>query len=265
MFGIERLQGDMMRAITKYPGEKVYVAKLDIKGYFMSMRRKKLFERITWGLDRQFVPDEVTGDRGEIYKVCRFLWRKIIFDDPVKGVRIRGRETDWQELDPSKSLKNQPPGQGIVIGNLTSQLLSNIFLDQLDRFVTIQLGYKLYGRYVDDFYIVVPESQLAQLKIDIGRIEKFLLEKLGLTLHPKKRHLQCVDKGIVFLGFNVHPRFIVPGKRLKKNFKRAVWNYATGRRADREVIQSYLGLMEHCNAYNFIKKVFAGVGWEYDV
>lgn len=53
-------------------------------------------------------------------------------------------------------------GRGIVIGNLTSRLLSNIYLDQLDRYVKFELGHKHYGRYFDNFYILVKMNENVQ-------------------------------------------------------------------------------------------------------
>ena len=88
-------------------------------------------------------------------------------DDPCRDVRRKGWPQDWRNVPDAKSLFKQPAGVGIVIGNLTSQLLSNIYLDQLDRFVTQTLGWKAYGRYVDDFYIVVAEEDLPRVLKDV--------------------------------------------------------------------------------------------------
>lgn len=128
----------------------------------------------------------------------------------------------WNGLPASKSLFKQPKGQGIAIGNLTSQLVSNIYLDQLDRYVTFQLGFKHYGRYVDDFYIV--HTNKNELIKATKVIENYLEKHLRLTLHPNKRYLQHINKGVAFLGAVVYPYRIHPGKRLKTNMKRALEN-----------------------------------------
>ena len=126
-------------------------------------------DRVMDGLNRQFANYD-----NKRYKILRHAIREIIFDDPVQGVKIQGLLDDWRDLPEDKSLFCQPPGQGMVIGNLTSQDFSNIYMDMLDRFVTITLGYKHYGRYVDDFYIVVTEDELPQAKRDIKAIGTFL-------------------------------------------------------------------------------------------
>lgn len=79
----------------------------------------------------------------------------------------------------------QPAGQGMVIGNYTSQTFSNIYLDPLDRFIHFTLGYKHYGRYVDDFYVVVTKEELPQAKRDIGAIQAFAAG-YGLSINRKK-------------------------------------------------------------------------------
>ena len=75
-------------------------------------------------------------------------------------------------------------GKGIPLGNLTSQLFANIYLDPLDKFVKHQLRAKYYLRYADDFMLsdTNPDRLLGYL-IEINR---FLRDNLGLTLHPNK-------------------------------------------------------------------------------
>lgn len=159
LYGIKRLDHHI-RSVSHNYAKETYVVKLDIQGYFMSLPRRELYARAIWGLNRQFEGREKSRE----YEMMKFLWQTTIFDDPIHGVRRKGDLAGWDKLPASKSLFGQPAGKGIVIGNLTSQLLSNIYLDQLDRFIVYELGYKHYGRYVDDFYIVVSAEQLARIK-----------------------------------------------------------------------------------------------------
>ena len=258
MFGIRRLDYHI-RSVSHNYAKKAYVAKLDIQGYFMSLPRQRLYEQAIWGLDQQFAGKKDTRE----YELMRFLWYQTIFDDPIHGVRKKGRLSGWDELPSSKSLFGQPAGKGIVIGNLTSQLLSNIYLDQLDRFVTYDLGYKHYGRYVDDFYIVASEEELPQLKKDIRAIEEFLKLR-QLTLHPKKRMLTESSKGIPFLGAVVYNNHIVPGRRLKKNTKIACREVMMGIR-DENSIASYLGHAKYLKSTKMLEEAFQEIGWEYNI
>lgn len=255
--GIRRLDYHI-RSVSFNYARRVYILKLDIQGYFMSLPRKELYERAIWGLDLQYVGRKDSSE----YKLLKYLWHQVIFDDPVKGVKKKGKLSDWDLLPDNKSLFCQPPGIGIVIGNLTSQLLSNIYLDMLDRFVTFDLGYKHYGRYVDDFYIVVTEEELPQLLRDVGAIEEFLKSK-KLVLHPNKRLLTTSDKGVPFLGAMIHEGFILPGERLKRNFRKACQEVQAGRK-DIETFISYLGHVEHFNKIRFLSEEFERVGLDYN-
>lgn len=255
IYGIERLK-KRIRSVSCNYTVPTYVLKLDIKGYFMSLRHDLIYERVCWGLTRQF------STRPETRKLLEYLWHEVIFDKPCDGVRIRGKWSNWEKLPKDKSLFFQLPEVGIVIGNLSSQLLSNIFLDLLDRYIIFELGYKAYGRYVDDFYIIVQEKDRKKLLADIPKIEKFLKEQMALTLHPKKRYFQEVHKGVEFLGAVVYPYFVVPTKRFKNNFYRSAAEVGMGYR-DVAAITSYLGRLKHMNGQKLAAEVFRRMGWQY--
>ena len=256
LMAVERLVKNERR-ITKNYTEEAWIFKFDIQSFFMSLPRKRLYETVCWGLARQFPKESYVG------KTCDFLWYQIIMDDPTRKARKRGNICNWNPkvLPSNKSLFNQPKGQGIVIGNLTSQLLSNVYLDFLDRYITIELGYKYYGRYVDDFYILVLEKDIPKLKEDSKKIKLFL-RTLGLTLHPNKHYAQSIYKGVNFIGANIRPHCVMPSLRVVKNFRNATRLYMMDL-VDKEVIISFLGLMKHRDSYKIIQKTFDKVGWEY--
>lgn len=255
LYGIKDLQRKIRR-VSENGTKGCYVIKRDLRGYFMSLDHEKLYERVAWGLDRQF------PERGELYSTLKFLWKQIIFDDPISDVKIRGRKSDWDDLPPDKSLFYTTKSRGIVIGNLTSQLLSNIYLDQLDRFIVIELGYRNYGRYVDDFFIVVGEDELEKVRSDLCLVEDFVNE-LGLVIHPKKKYDILASNGVDFLGAKVFADHILPGERIARKFAEAVYKFATTGDGKIEGIGSYDGHLAHYDSYELIKKVYNGVGWEY--
>lgn len=263
LFGIRRAQKFMREATQNYQ-QKAYVVKLDIQGYFMSLKREKLYERVKWGLDRQF-NDAMSDPMGyQLYDICKFLWRQVLLDDPVSKSWKRGPLSNWNSdvLPPRKSLYVQPYGQGIVIGNLTSQLVSNIFLDMLDRFIRFDLGYKWYGRYVDDFFIIVTEDDYEGLKKDVVLIENFLRDELGLKLHPDKRYYQEVSKGMSFLGARIYPFCLYPSNRLQVNFYKAIYEVQSGIKSADSIV-SYLGIMFHMDADKLLERSFGVAGWDY--
>lgn len=244
-------------------GEEVYIVKLDIQGYFVSLNRQKVYRRVIWGLKRQFPPSPKTGYRPREYYMLRYLWRQVIFDDPTSHVEKRGSEKEWETVPASKSQFKQAPGIGIVIGNLSSQLLSNIYLDLLDRYVVYTLGYKFYGRYVDDFYFLVPKSKLNEAIADVGRIREYL-RGLGLTLHPKKIYIQNINRGVLFLGNKIYPNMILPGPRIVKNYYKAIERVMAGE-ADIETLISYMGHFIHVKGTKIQQKIFGHVGLEFEM
>ncbi len=232
LVGIRRLQKRMMQASLN--GERqAWVLKLDVLGYFRSPPREKLYERVEWGLRKQYANDM----DGYEYGVCRQLWEKVIFDEPTRGVRTQGWREDWRQVPRSKSLFYAKPGCGMVLGNLTSQLLSNIYLDMLDRYVVYELGFRHYGRYVDDFYLVAEDRR--ELVAAIPKIDQYL-KSIGLTLHPRKMYLQEVSHGVDFLGAVVYPWRVQAGARVRNGLRRA-YRYGQGAAS----VTSYIGAIKH--------------------
>ena len=259
LMGIRRAQRYMRVASNNFT-EPAHILKFDLKGFFMSILRARLLERVKWGMDRQFAGylNEPAGR--QLYDMCLFLWTQVIMDDPVEKAQRRGPLDDWRKVPPEKSLFCQPPGKGIVIGNLTSQLASNIYLDQLDRFVTMELGYKCYGRYVDDFYIIVNGERYRRMLKEVKVLEEFISEQLDGTLHPRKRYIQPVRHGMQFLGARVYPHAIVPSDRLQAKFRRTMKGFIKGHKGY-DSVQSYIGLMKHMDSEEFIRSVFEEMGW----
>lgn len=92
------------------------------------------------------------------------------------------------------ALKGQP------IGNLTSQLFANVYLDHLDQFIKHILGESYYLRYMDDFLIIHPSKQhLDEVKI---LLSNFVRDELGLTLHPKKTNIHKFVTAERFVGYD---------------------------------------------------------------
>ena len=255
LFGIKRLQHHIL-SVSQNMKRKAYVVQLDLSGYFMHIKRDVLYELVKTRLDKQF-PAEARDRR---YQILLWAISQVIFDDPTNGVRLQGTYRDWTGLPEDKSLMMQPDGQGMVIGNYTSQTFSNIYLDPLDKFISVTLGYKHYGRYVDDFYFVVTEAELPQVKRDIKAIQDFAAG-YGLSLNKKKTKITEVHKGVKFLGIVVRGFRLYPCQRLKKNFKKAVYGVAVGLKSP-DVIVSYLGMFSHLDAGKIIKKTFESVGWD---
>jgi hypothetical protein len=170
-------------------------------------------------------------------------------------------------LPASKSLFHAAPDCGLPIGNLSSQVFANFYMDMFDHFVKHDLGIKYYGRYVDDFIIVHQSKDYLKRLIPILRT--FLTEELGLSLHPKKIYLQHYAKGLTFLGVVIKPNRIYIGARTKGNFYEAIQrqnvviqDHKPGKAEQAQFlssINSYLGILQHYHTYNLRKKML----WRY--
>jgi hypothetical protein len=193
------------------------------------------------------------------------LIHKIVFHDPTKHCVIKGKREDWIGLPKSKSLFYAEKSKGLPIGNLTSQLFGNVYLNDLDHFVKYRLGIKYYGRYVDDFVIVHPNKEY--LKSVIPVLREYLQTHLLLELHPKKIYFQHFSKGVDFLGTVIKPYRIYVRNRTKGNFYKKIqyWNNFLAERKYKltkedikqflSSINSYLGMMQHYNTYKLRKKM----------
>jgi hypothetical protein len=149
-------------------------------------------------------------------KLVLALLKKIVFHDYIKDCVIRGGRTNWQKLPRNKSLFFTPPGFGLPIGNLTSQLFSNVYLNDFDHFIKRTLKFKYYGRYVDDLIII--DGNKEKLKKTIILIAEYLSTNLNLKIHPRKIYLQPYVKGVNFLGGIVKPTEFMSATGLKPVF-----------------------------------------------
>ena len=97
------------------------------------------------------------------------------------------------------NVPDNPKGEGMPLGNLTSQFFANVYLNELDKFVKHELRAKFYIRYVDDFVLL--DSSKEKL-LTWGRgIDNFLVKNLNLELHKDKSKIISLSKGIDFVGF----------------------------------------------------------------
>jgi len=140
-------------------------------------------------------------------------------------------------------------GVGLPLGNLTSQLLVNVYMNEFDQFVKHKLKAKHYIRYADDFVFLSRDRGWLESLIPL--IETFLSARLKLELHPKKLSIGTLAAGVDFLGWVHFFDHRVLRTSSKKRILRRIKE--TGGRA--EILQSYLALLKDGNGYRLRKKV----------
>lgn len=251
LYGVMQLAADIKECSENFTRPCWYL-KCDMKGFFMSIPRKQLADKVD-----KFILENYKGDDIED---LRYLSRVTIMNDPTKNCIRRSPEEVMKMVPAGKTLRGAKPGHGLPIGNLTSQHDANFWLNDFDWMFDIFLYIYWHGRYVDDFYVIYPDKQ--SLLDAIPKIRSYLLT-LGATLHPRKIEMQSVYKGITFTGMVVKRDRIYASNRMVSNFEQLIHYMNTLPEGfSIETLQhyvcsinSYLGLMRHCNSYDIRKRI----------
>lgn len=149
------------------------------------------------------------------------------------------------------SFHSTTPGKGLPLGNLTSQLLVNIYMNEFDQFAKHELKAKYYIRYSDDFVFLSTNREW--LESLLPRVVDFLHDHLALELHPQKVSLATFSSGIDFLGWVHFPDHRV----LRTSTKRRMFRRIEETKRKKEVISSYLGLLGWGNAKKLKRRVLS--------
>lgn len=137
---------------------------------------------------------------------------------------------------------------GLPLGNVTSQLLVNVYMNVFDQFVKRKLKMKYYIRYADDFVFL--HHNRDYLEMLLPQVEQFLFDTLNLTLHPNKIHMKTLYSGIDFLGWVHFPKHRVLRTSTKRRMMRRLHH-----NPNEDSLQSYMGLLSHGDTYKLSGKV----------
>ncbi|MBU4274514.1 reverse transcriptase/maturase family protein [Patescibacteria group bacterium] len=150
--------------------------------------------------------------------------------------------------------------KGLPLGNITSQLFANIYLNELDYFIKQNLRIKHYIRYCDDFVILTSDRE--HLESIISVISEFLKEKLKLSLHKGKVIIKKHHQGIDFLGYVDLPYHRIlrtkTKKRMLEKIKLKSLDFDKGKISKdlfNQTLQSYFGVLKHCNGHELKQKI----------
>lgn len=227
----DRLQYWMQQAERK--PEEWYYLKLDISKYFYRVDHEVLMN----------IMRKKFKDEDELL----WLMDKIINCDHTPFGLPPGKDPD--SVPPSERLFEV----GMPIGNLTSQLLANVCLNELDQYVKHSLKVHHYIRYMDDMVLLLPDKE--RLNECKALIEAYLNDVLHLELNAKTT-INKVRNGIGFVGLQIHAGWRKmkrkPLKKMKTRIRYIEKEYAAGL-IDLETVmstmQSYYGMMSHCSSY----------------
>lgn len=251
-----------VRSLSKGGRSTVWCLQLDIQSFFVTIDRKILLQLY---LNHTQNP------------LIRYLITQTLNTDTRIGAKIIHPERHAVLIDPKKSWFHQGPGQGVPIGNLTSQFGSNLYLNAWDHFIERQLKPMHYQRYMDDLLLLDTDPQ--KLKAFIKPIDEWLQQNRNQKLNPRKTKLASLRKGIIYLGFFCRqvdepkdPLLVLLPKNKKWNFVQEIrrlenqklnpvqGHHPLSRPSRKNVrnkiagLNSYLGLATHAKTFNFRKQ-----------
>ena len=194
---------DFARRVSENNHKTVWVLKCDIRKFFASIDHEILLDILN-----SYIADEST------------IW---LLEQVIKSFMVTDKA-------------------GLPLGNLTSQLLVNVYMNEFDQFVKRGLKVKYYVRYADDF--VALSADKTELERLLPKFAEFLENKLKLRLHPGKCGIKTLASGIDFLGWVHFPthRVLRPSTRRRMARQLKIHHSKATR-------QSYSGLTSHGNCY----------------
>ncbi|MDD2753413.1 MAG: reverse transcriptase/maturase family protein [Candidatus Portnoybacteria bacterium] len=209
--------------VSKNNTKTCWVLKCDIRKFFANIDHKILVKIL-----KEYIPDE------------NIIWL-------LEGV-----------VDSFPSEKGM--SIGLPLGNLTSQLFVNIYMNKFDQFAKHKLKDKRYIRYADDFVFFSDDKK--RLEQQIEPIRQFLRRGLKLELHPDKIFIKTLASGVDFLGLVNFPDYRIlrtkTRRRMFKNIKNKYNNWQDGLILEEsfgQSLQSYSGMLKHCNGYDIVKEI----------
>lgn len=191
------------RKVSRNHTRTCYVLKCDIRKFFASIDHEILYSIL-----RQYIPDQ-----GMLWLFTRII-------------------------DSFQSSS----GKGLPLGNLTSQLFANIYMNGFDQFMKHGLRVKYYIRYADDFVMLSHERSVFEKTIPL--VETFLSERLKLGLHPDKVSIRTIASGVDYLGWVHFSDHRIPRGTTKRRALKVL-----NSNPSEATFQSYLGLFSHGNTW----------------
>ncbi|MBI2597498.1 group II intron reverse transcriptase domain-containing protein [Candidatus Daviesbacteria bacterium] len=233
-FAKSRLKKFLQAARSVYGREKqLYILQCDITKFFPS---------ISWDILIKLIEKKITDPKIKELILTVITTHKVF----LNRNKIQGLPKEVISIEERK---------GLPIGNLTSQLFANVYLNELDHFVKENLREHWYGRYMDDFYIIHPDKEhLKQIK---EKVRVFLWDNLRLTLHPKKSVIQNTKNGVAFVGYRTfYDHVLVRGSTLRrfqrklKKKEKAVQKGQVSQKSLDLMKSSFAGHLNYANAYH---------------
>lgn len=174
--------------VSKNNTRTCWVLKCDIRKFFASIDHKILLSIL-----RKYIPDQ------------DILW---LLENVIESFNTEGNK-----------------GIGLPLGNLTSQLFANVYMNRFDQWVKHKLKSHYYTRYADDFVFLSRDK--FRLEAALSQIKTFLQNNLRLSLHPDKVFINTIASGVDFLGWVHSPDHRVLRTKTKQRMFRNIRSTAS--------------------------------------
>lgn len=224
------------------------------KYYYLKMDISKFYYRVDHD-----VLLKILGKKLADHKMMWLLEKIINCEDTAFGLPLGLSVTDTNE---------RLFDRGMPIGNLSSQMFANIYLNEVDQYVKRELRIHQYVRFVDDMLILSSSKQLLHEYKRL--VELFLNEKLHLHLN-QKTCIRPINLGIEFLGYkiwNTHIKLKKPtALRIKRRLKKLMKQYSSGEielEKALQIVNSFYAILAHCNSYGLRKSISESFGLKRD-
>lgn len=249
----------LKKYLNEVKDKNFYVLKFDISKYFFNLDHgiiKELLEHKIKDKDVLKILYDIVDSTDSCYvnEVINSLKEKEI--KKIIDSNCKDKDLLVKEI---KELPNYEVGKGLPIGNMSSQFLAILYLNELDHFIKSKLKIKYYIRYMDDGVIIHQNKEYLQYCLE--EINK-ILERYKLKLNKKTKIYSCKE-GFEFLGF----RYIIKNNKVimkvknstKKRFKRKIKVYNKLLKKDKlsefdynQVLASYKGHLSYGNTNNLV-------------
>lgn len=233
----------------RYRDEKLGLpVREDHKWYYLKLDFSKYFYRIDHEVMKKRIDKKIKDKR-----VRKWLYSR--FENPYEkfGLPLGIRPED---IDPKDMLSDK----GMPIGTIPSQMLANLYNDALDQYCKRELRIHYYIRYQDD--IIILHNDKKELHKWEKQIRKFAEEEMKMQLN-EKCCLRPITLGIDFCGYKNYATHIkirkTTAKRMKRRLKKLMKQYNNDEISldqARQVVDSYLGLLKHCNSFSLKTQIF---------
>lgn len=222
--------------VSKGYTSDAHIIKVDLKGYFPNINQDK-----AWAMMEKLIGKYDGDDREEV----RYMARLVNYANPQFKCYRRSPLSQWaDEIPKYKSLFEKPFGTGAAIGFLYWQVLSNYYLNEVDKWIIANIT-PHYVRFVDDMVMVV-ENKAALTMLPLLREE---LAKIDIRMHPCKFYCQHYTKGMEFLGYHINPHAIHLNRKIVKKALRVPH---VGREKLVCRTNSYMGMIK-CSSDNHLR------------